>query len=185
MKVKIYTDSLDYLSSNLLVMPFFPENLPLKGHLGFVDWRLNGFISGLFAQNKVKKEEYEKILVPPFGRIPSDRLLMFCLGPMAEIDARKIGLFTERLMETVHKIKLFSFAFAFPVEIETLNFAPDLVEAFFKGVDRFAVKTGPCEFLNNLRITFAIDKAKNPQTVETLSKYLSSRSIASQALVNA
>lgn len=185
MKVKIYTDSIDYLSTNLLILPFFSDVRPLKGTLGIVDWRLNGFLSRLIINDKIQGNYFEKILIPPFERIPAERVLMVSIGKKDEIDSQRMVDFTFRLMETIYKISISGFVMSLPVEIEHLQFGKVLIENYFKGVDRFAVKVGPCDFLDNLRITFALDRERHPSIIEFLSKYLSSRSVASQALVNA
>jgi len=185
MKIKIYSDSLDQLSTSLLVLPFFAGVKPLKGAIGFIDWRLNSFLSKLVIDNKIKGDWFEKILIPPFERIPAERILLVSLGPKDDFDSQKMSDFTIKLMETTYRIAFSSFAVALPLEIEKLSSVKDLIEGFFKGVDRFAVKVGPCDFFENLRITFALDRERHISTIETLSKYLSSRSVASQALINA
>ena len=185
MKVKIYTDSIDYLSTNLLVLPFFADTKPLKGSMGFVDWRLNGFLSSLIMKDKISGNFFEKILIPPFDRIPAERVLLVSFGKKNEFEVQKVADFTFRLMETIHKISFSSFVVSLPLEVEQLKIGTDLIENFFRGVDKFAIKVGQCSFLDNLRITFAVEKEKFPTTVEALNKYLSSRRVASQALINA
>jgi hypothetical protein len=184
-KVKLYTESIDYLSTNLLVLPFFSGVKPLKGTIGFVDWRLNSFLSRLIINNRIEGKFFEKILIPPFERIPAERILLNSLGKYEEIDPVKIAEYSQKLLETCYKISYANFALAVPIELEKHNLTKELIDGFFKGVDRFAIKIGICEFLENLRITFVIDKFKQPKTFETYSNYLSSRSISPQALVNA
>jgi len=185
MKVKIYTESLDYLSTNLLVLPFFHGIKPLKGTIGFIDWRLNSFLSKLIIREKIEGRFFEKILIPPMERIPAERILLTSLGEFSSIDPIKIIDFSYRVMETVHKISFSNFSMAIPVETEKLKNAKEIIEAIFKGVDKFAVKVGICEFLDNLRITFVLDRTRQPLAFEHLSNYLSARSSATQSLINA
>ncbi len=184
MKVKIYTDSIDYLSTNLLVLPFFNDALPLKGNLGHVDWRLNGFISKLFMKGKINGKDMEKILIPPFNRIPADRIVLVSLGYKKGFDPSRVRDLAHDIMETAHKLSYSSFTIGIPIELETFDSLKEMIVNLFKGIDKYATKIGQCEFFENLRITFAMDRNSHSSTMGELSKYLSSRSLASQALVN-
>lgn len=185
MKVKVYTDTIDYLSTNLLILPFFRDCVPLKGNLGLVDWRLNGFLSGLMMNGRIKQEEFEKILVPPFERIPADRVLLVCMGLKEDFSPSMMNDFTYGLLETAYKISYSSFAVSFPAEMDEVKNLREVIESCFRGIDKFAAKVGPCEFLENLRITFAFVRQRNPKAIEVLNKYLNSRSTSKAALINA
>lgn len=184
MKVKIYTDSLDYLNTNLLVIPFFKDAKPLKGTMGFVDWRLNGFLSRLFMDEKISDRDFEKILIPPFERIPAERVLLVSLGEAARFDAHRMTDLSFKILETVHKIDFSNFVISLPQEIEAKGSVRDLIDNLFKGIDRFAVKIGPCDFLENLKITFVLNRERQPKLFQNLSEYLSARSASSHSLVN-
>ena len=54
MQIKLTTESLDRLPHECLVLGFFSDERPPRGNGGFVDWRLNGLVSRLIADGKIR-----------------------------------------------------------------------------------------------------------------------------------
>jgi hypothetical protein len=69
----------------LLVLPFFSDERPLRGAAGSCDWRLCGRLSRLLAQGKLTGARGESTLYPP-QRLPFPRLVLFGLGPGDRFD---------------------------------------------------------------------------------------------------
>jgi len=85
MKIKVSTAIPDLLVREALFLGFFSDERPPRGYCGWVDWRLNGMISSEIAQGRIAGNFLEKIACPFPGRIPVSRLLLFGLGPIAEL----------------------------------------------------------------------------------------------------
>jgi hypothetical protein len=63
----------------LLALPFFADERPLRGAAGLVDWRLCGRLSRLLSAGRVSGARGEATLVPT-GRLPFAKLLLYGLG---------------------------------------------------------------------------------------------------------
>ncbi len=90
MKIKVSTAIPDLLVREALFLGFFSDERPPRGYCGWVDWRLNGMISSEIAQGRMSGAFLEKIACPFPGRIPVSRLLLFGLGPIAELTYDKL-----------------------------------------------------------------------------------------------
>jgi hypothetical protein len=70
----------------LLVLPFFADERPLRGAAGLCDWRLCGRLSRLLLGGRVTGTFAEATLYPGGGRLIFPRLLLFGLGPTEKFD---------------------------------------------------------------------------------------------------
>lgn len=77
-------ESLDALQAQVLVLPFFEDERPLRGAAGFVDWRLCGALSRKLMAGYLHGSFGEKALVASPGKIKVDGLLLVGLGKSAE-----------------------------------------------------------------------------------------------------
>ena len=80
LQVRIETRSLERIDADLAVAGFFFDERPLRGPAGRADWRLCGAISDLVASGKLRGKLGEAVLVPSFGRLGADRVLLLGLG---------------------------------------------------------------------------------------------------------
>ena len=73
-------DALDELPCEAIAVGCATDLLPLVGAAGFLDWRLCGEISRLFADNRFGGREGEQILLASQGRVPPSRIFLFGWG---------------------------------------------------------------------------------------------------------
>ena len=74
-------ESLDALETELLVLPFFSDERPLRGAAGLVDWRLCGRLSRKLMAGYIDGAAGEKALVAAPPKLRARGLLLAGLGP--------------------------------------------------------------------------------------------------------
>jgi hypothetical protein len=77
-------DSLDSLQAELLVLPFFADERPLRGAAGLVDWRLCGALSRKLMAGYLDGRFGDKALLASPGKVKMDGLLLIGLGHSEE-----------------------------------------------------------------------------------------------------
>jgi hypothetical protein len=73
-------DTLDALPAGDLVLFCASDERPLLAAAGYVDWRVNGWLSRLLIDGVFVGREGECLLTPGQGRIPPERIFLFGLG---------------------------------------------------------------------------------------------------------
>ncbi len=92
---------LDSLRSEALSIPFFEDERPLRGALGLVDWRLSGLVSRLIVDEKIRGARGERLLVPARPKLPFEKLFLFGMGSMRELDEREFERGTALMLDTL------------------------------------------------------------------------------------
>ena len=114
MQIKLTTESLDRLPHECLVLGFFSDERPPRGNGGFVDWRLNGLVSRLIAEGRVRGEFSERVLIDSQRRIPSQKVVLFGLGKRRDLSLETLRDAGARMAETAVRIHSFDFAVEVP-----------------------------------------------------------------------
>jgi Cytosol aminopeptidase family, N-terminal domain len=70
----------DETPRDILVLPVFRDDRPLRGAAGLADWRLCGRLSRLVKANKATADAGETMLLPPGRRLRWKRVMWFGLG---------------------------------------------------------------------------------------------------------
>ncbi len=83
MNIRVTDLSLNHVSSDLLVLPLFEDERPLRGLAARVDWIHCGALSRLIASGIVRGARGEALLFLT-SRIPTPRVLLIGLGSRAE-----------------------------------------------------------------------------------------------------
>lgn len=84
-------DTLDSLPLGDLALFCAREERPLLAAAGYVDWRLNGWLSRLIVREQFKGEKKERLLTPSMGRIPPQRIFLFGIGSGSEFKHKMAG----------------------------------------------------------------------------------------------
>lgn len=104
--------SLSALKTELLCLPLFSDERPLRGALGLVDWRLCGRLSALLESDALTGHFDQALLMPPpEQRLLAERMLVIGAGPRAALDCRAL------LRQTVARVlalRVRTAAFALP-----------------------------------------------------------------------
>jgi hypothetical protein len=80
--------NLDALQTDLIVLPFFSDERPLRGAAGLIDWRLCGTLSRQIMAGYLDGTFAEKGLIASPPKLKSEGLLLVGLGASAAFDAR-------------------------------------------------------------------------------------------------
>lgn len=70
----------DETPRDILVLPVFRDDRPLRGAAGLADWRLCGRLSRLIKASKATADAGETMLLPPGRRLRWKRVMWFGLG---------------------------------------------------------------------------------------------------------
>ncbi len=105
---------MDALRYELVVLPFFEDERPLRGAAGLCDWRLCGRLSRWITQGRITGRAGEVTLVPGRPRLAFDKLLLAGAGASAGFDAAEAQRLTARVLDTLTGLRLRSFACSLP-----------------------------------------------------------------------
>ena len=97
----------------LLALPFFSDERPLRGAAGLVDWRLCGRLSRLLAADRVTGAPGETTLLPA-QRLPFQKLLLFGLGDADRFDEGRYREAVAGLKQVVGRLGIARYALALP-----------------------------------------------------------------------
>lgn len=125
---------IDQLRLEVLALPFFEDERPLKGAAGLCDWRLCGSLSRLLVGGRVTGLPDEVTLVPGRPRLPFEKLILFGEGPSADFDAAAAERVTARLLATLGGLRLRSVALSLPGRSNGRASAGDAMRWFLQGI---------------------------------------------------
>jgi hypothetical protein len=133
MQVNLSTEKPDLPQHRCLVLGIFSDEKPPRGICGFIDWRLNGFISRQIKQGRITGEFREKVVIPFPRRIGAEILFLFGLGPLTEFNYDRIYASAGQIVEAVDGMRLTDFAFDLPGENRSGLTTAGIVEAMMTG----------------------------------------------------
>jgi hypothetical protein len=81
------SQNLDELQTELIVLPFFSDERPLRGATGLIDWRLCGTLSRKLMAGYLDGRFGEKALVSTPQNLKSEGVLLVGLGASTAFDA--------------------------------------------------------------------------------------------------
>ncbi len=107
--------TLDALRTELLVVPVFSDERPLRGAAGLADWRLCGRLSQHLMRGELSGEFDEALLMPPpERRIAAERLLCLGAGARASVDTEQLRRYLRRLVTRALGMRVRTMAVALP-----------------------------------------------------------------------
>ncbi|MDB4977572.1 MAG: cytosol aminopeptidase [Myxococcaceae bacterium] len=107
--------SLDELKTEVLCLPVFSDERPLRGAAGLVDWRLCGRLSDLLVRGELTGEFDQALLMPPpERRLAAERLLCLGAGARAALDEPRLRALTRALVGRVLALRVRTAAIALP-----------------------------------------------------------------------
>ncbi|OPY86491.1 MAG: hypothetical protein A4E71_01534 [Smithella sp. PtaU1.Bin162] len=135
MQVILSTESPDLPGHKCLMLGVFSDERPPRGICGFIDWRLNGFISREMKQGRINGDFSEKTVIPFPRRISTEMLLLFGLGKLSELNYERIYTAAYQGITAIDGMLLNKFAFDLPGEnrsgLETAGIVEAMVRGFF------------------------------------------------------
>ena len=133
MQVILSTESPDLPGHKCLALGIFSDEKPPRGICGFIDWRLNGFISREMKQGRISGEFMEKVVIPFPPRIGTEILFLFGLGTLSEFNYERIYTAAYQIAGAVDGMLLNKFAFDLPGENRGVLPVAGIVEAMMTG----------------------------------------------------
>jgi hypothetical protein len=97
----------------LIALPFFADERPLRGAAGLVDWRLCGRLSRLLQAGRVSGAPGETTLLPA-QRLPFGKLLLFGLGATDRFDERQFRESARELRQVIARLGVARYALSLP-----------------------------------------------------------------------
>ena len=110
MKTYIFNDRVEKLISDMLILPIFSDEKPLKGITAAIDWRLCGKISKLLISEQINGDFNEKTIFSPKGKLKIKNLFLVGLGDKKSFDETKFVSILEGLFQTINNIKTQNFS---------------------------------------------------------------------------
>jgi len=108
MKISIESElPCDQVSTDLLAIGVFFENAPItQGHIGMLDWRLNGFLSKIILKTQFKRQWMEQALIPCPYRLRAKSVLLLGLGERQEFSTSRQAQYLIEVLKASKKLKL-------------------------------------------------------------------------------
>jgi hypothetical protein len=102
-----YDGSVDKIQkSDGIALGLFQDERPLKGITGFADWRLHGMLSRLVIQERLSGTLMESCLVPSHGRLPMEKVFIFGLGSMVDLNVSRFNRIAAEIVTTMSKAQV-------------------------------------------------------------------------------
>jgi hypothetical protein len=158
MDVILTVGGVDVQECEVLVLGFFEDERPLKGSMGWVDWRLNGKLSQLCIERKVTGEWGEATLIPSEGRMAPRLNLLLGLGKIRGYDILRIREVSSNLWHVLQKMCVPSACVSLPCGGAYKVDCGKLLAVFLEeGVHRADGKPHGIEeaWIRNLQVLFA------------------------------
>lgn len=105
---------LDQLKSEALALPFFEDVRPLRGAVGLVDWRLGGMVSRVLIRGHATGRETDTLLMPTRHRLPFEKLILFGVGKLEDLDEARFDAVIRRMLDTLDRTKVRASVIALP-----------------------------------------------------------------------
>jgi len=102
-----------------------------------VDWRLNGLVSRLIAEGRIRGEFSERVLIESQRRIPPQKIVLFGLGKRRDLSYETLRDAGARMAETAVRIHCFDFAVEVPAADRSLLEVAEMTTAFTTGMFEF------------------------------------------------
>lgn len=107
-------ESLDTLQTELIVLPFFADERPLRGTSALLDWRLCGALSRKLMAGYLDGRRGDKGLIAGPSKLKADALLMVGLGDSDAFDSAAAEESSAMIADTLRSSKVTTVALALP-----------------------------------------------------------------------
>lgn len=114
LEIRHATEGACQFATTALVVGFFIDERPLRGEVGMVDWRLNGYVSRLLERQRLSGETQESTLVASSGRLRAEFALLMGLGQRSLYGYEGITDTTSGVTRTLQKLHVEDFALEVP-----------------------------------------------------------------------
>jgi hypothetical protein len=134
LEVTAGSERLETVSVDVLVLPFFESDRPLRGPAAWADWRLCGLLSERLMQGGPAGALGDAVLLPSSGVFRTPRLLALGLGPRSVFSATALRAAAADALRRVRSLGAATAAFALPTESAWGLPAERAAEAWLEGL---------------------------------------------------
>jgi hypothetical protein len=105
MKLSFTTKEIDRIPAELMVLMYYEHDVPLRGMLGMLDWRLNGRFSRIVKRNMYNGKARELLLMPGEKRLKAKEILVLGLGKKQDFEEAHVNQVLDYFVDTIAKKK--------------------------------------------------------------------------------
>jgi hypothetical protein len=102
--------SVDDISCDLLMVPFYQGQRPPRGDAGWVDWRLYGRLSQWLLDGRMVEDSFESILLTSEGKLQSPWILLIGLGENKKVPPLQGKSWIARILKIGMRLRVESLA---------------------------------------------------------------------------
>ena len=117
--------AIEEIVADIIVSDLYSRDVPLKGHLGMLDWRLYGFFSKLLMDHKLTGRYKETYLIASKGKARAQHILLTGLGTKSRLTEDKIAALVPVVFKALRKLKAETFVLV-PLGWEVVGFSKAL-----------------------------------------------------------
>ncbi len=103
MKVLFTSQKIDKVETEIIVMTCYQDDVPLRGWLGLLDWRINGRLSHIIKDQNYTGAPRELLLMPGEHRFEADQVLILGLGAKNEFSLEYVEQVIKYFVEVIEK----------------------------------------------------------------------------------
>jgi hypothetical protein len=144
MKLRLSTEPADTAKHKCLVLALFADEKPPCGICGFIDWRLNGYISREIKRGGISGKLAERVIIPTPPRLNTELLMICGMGNAAKFSAEQMRRFAHLAIESVDKLLIDDFSLELPgtnrVNLALADVAQATAAGFFDYLSQDAKK---------------------------------------------
>ena len=144
MKLRLSTEPADTAKHKCLVLALFADEKPPRGICGFIDWRLNGYISREIKRGGISGKLAERVIIPTPPRLSTELLMICGMGNAAKFSAEQMRRFAHLAIESVDKLLIDDFSLELPganrVNLALADVAQATAAGFFDYLSQDAKK---------------------------------------------
>ncbi|HDQ04235.1 MAG TPA: hypothetical protein ENN23_06665 [Deltaproteobacteria bacterium] len=133
MKLHHLTKPADTAKHKCLALSVFADERPPRGICGYIDWRLNGFVSREIKAGKISGEFGKKTIIPFPARLDAEYLLFFGMGKLSRFNLERINKAARQLIAAVDGLLISEFSFELPAEKRITAGNAEIMEAVVTG----------------------------------------------------
>lgn len=134
LEVTVASERLETVAVDVLVLPFFESDRPLRGPAAWADWRLCGLLSERLMQGGPAGARGDAVLLPSSGVFRTPLLLALGLGPRSGFSATVLRTAAGEALRRVRALGSATAAFALPAETAWGIPAERAAEAWLEGL---------------------------------------------------
>lgn len=139
--IRIARDNLFAIQNELLVVYLFKDIIPLKGHIGYIDWFLNSNISRLIKAKKLSGTFKEAALILGNNKFKTDKILIIGMGKNANLSSSKLIYTYSHLISIILGLKTYNFTVntfnSSNSDLDYNRIVNDMIDGLAKGILKF------------------------------------------------